>query len=166
MNRKISDKKLDKLLSGNESYYLPTEEDQSRNVVFNDFAFHMLLSTATYLRNLAMMHSDFINYNYKSPNKPLNLEALKSAMDACKESLAKNETEIRPFSIYQTRVDLLKKELLWIKKYGLFEEDKVFLAFINDAYNQISSNLRDAQLFIRIFHLVCNHETLVMYEMN
>ena len=42
--RKISDKKLDKLLSGNESYYLPTEEDQSRNVVFNDFAFHMLLS--------------------------------------------------------------------------------------------------------------------------
>ena len=64
-------------------------------------------------------------------------------MDACKESLAKNETEIRPFSIYQTRVDLLKKELLWIKKYGLFEEDKVFLAFINDAYNQISSNLRD-----------------------
>lgn len=143
MNRKISDKKLDKLLSGNESYYLPTEEDQSRNVVFNDFAFHMLLSTATYLRNLAMMHSDFINYSYKSPNKPLNLESLKSAMDACKESLAKNETEIRPFSIYQTRVDLLKKELLWIKKYGLFEEDKVFLAFINDAYDQISSNLRD-----------------------
>ena len=77
MNRKISDKKLDKILSGNESYYLPTEEDQNRNVVFNDFAFHMLLSTATYLRNLAMMHSDFINYNYKSPNKPLNLEALK-----------------------------------------------------------------------------------------
>ena len=143
MNRKISDKKLDKLLSGNKPYYLPTEEDQSRNVEFNDFAFHMLLSTATYLRNLAMMHSDFINYNYKSPNKPLNLEALKSTMDACKESLAKNETEIRPFSIYQTRVDLLKKELLWIKEYGLFEEDKVFLAFINDAYNQINSNLRD-----------------------
>lgn len=144
MSREISDKKLDKLLSGNESYYLPTEEDQNRNVVFNDFALHMLLSTATYLRNLAMMHSDFINYNYKSPNKSLNLKALKSAMDACKKSLAKNETKIRPFSSYQTRVDLLKKELIWIKEYGLFEEDKVFLAFINDAYNQINSNLRDA----------------------
>ena len=55
MNKKISDKKLDKLLSGNDSYYLPTEEDQSRNVVFNDFAFHMLLSTAIYLKNYFFM---------------------------------------------------------------------------------------------------------------
>ncbi len=146
MNSDITQQEVDTLLSGNGvgyQFYEPTAEDMQKQVRFYDSALSSLCDAMFYLRCLAMMHRDFLEYSYTSPNKGSILTGIAESVEDTTCKLSAGKKTVRPLSSYNMRIDSIKWSLLEIQSDGLFEQHKKYLPFVRDAYLKIVNSVEE-----------------------